>query len=264
MRRKTMAAAAALTTLLPLAAVTGGAAMAGAAPNLGQVDVTSACDGPGGSFLWHVTVTNDTGVPHTLQIALDGDLVVDQTIADAETFQATYPGQEGGSSAAFVAIDTIVAAGEKEFPVDCLPDQAPTATIELVCPTVENPEQDIFVRMTMTVLGDAAEFQWSDTYGSAYGDQIVSNDTIVATFKTTEGDPIDAWVMAGGNTIATLVTTAHCDPPGSGSGGTGSGGTGSGGVTLPQTGGSPVVPLAALSVLLAGFVLTLLGRRRPA
>ena len=70
--------------------------------------------------------------------------------------------------------------------------------------------------------------------------------------------------MAGGNTIATLVTTAHCDPPGSGSGGTGSGGTGSGGVTLPQTGGGPLVPLAALSVLLAGFVLTLLGRRRPA
>ncbi|MEZ5271481.1 MAG: LPXTG cell wall anchor domain-containing protein [Ilumatobacteraceae bacterium] len=257
-RRRIVAAAA--LTLLPLAAVAGGATTAAAAVNLGQAEVTSACDGAGGTFLWHVTVINDTGQPHTLQVWLENTEVVNQTIADTETFEASYPAEEGGNSYAFIEIDGVEVTGAKEFPVDCLPDQAPTATIELVCPTAENPDQDIFVRMTMTVLGDAAEFQWSDTSGSAYGTQIVSNDTIEATFKTTEGDPVDAWVMAGGNTIATLVTTTHCDPPGSGSGA----GTGSGGATLPQTGSSPFLPITGGTVLVAGFVLTALGRRRPA
>ena len=255
-------ATAAALTVLPLATLVSNSATAEAAVNLGQVSLTSACDGVGGTFLWHLTVVNDTGLPHTVVAWVNGQQLVNEVLPNAQTLEQAFAQAEGDSTSAAVQIDGVDVAGDKVFPVDCLPDQAPTASIELVCPTNEQPDQDIYVLITISVLGDAAEFQWSDTTGMLNGTVTLHNGTQYISFKTFQGEMLNMWASAGGVNIATLMSTVDCAPPGTDQ--SGSGGTGSGGVTLPQTGGSPVVPLAALSVLLAGFVLTLLGRRRPA
>lgn len=78
-------------------------------------------------------------------------------LAGAGLQQAFAVAEGQGSTVEVIADGTEVATQVVEA-VDCKPDQAPAATIEIVCPTAEKPNEDIFVRYTMASLGLGDQF----------------------------------------------------------------------------------------------------------
>jgi LPXTG-motif cell wall-anchored protein len=247
-----------------------------AAPSLGSAQISNACDGANGGFQWHVDYGNTTAQSLLVGVLLNGVTWSSQHVPAGASLDQTIAVAEGQGSTLEVTVDGFVLATELVETVDCKPNGAPMATIEIVCPTAEKPDEDIFVRYTMTRLGLAAQFTYSDLSGAEDGKMLINDATEVLTFKVAEGDIVDAWIMVGQTTLATMIDTVHCEPivviedeptpaetPETGDS-AGSSGTAGGSPTLPQTGSRGTLAAAAAALCGIGAVLATLARRRPA
>lgn len=244
-----------------------------AAPALGIVEVSNACDGTNGGFQWHVDYSNTTAQSLLVGVLVNGVTWSSQHVPAGSGLEQAIAVAEGQGSTLEVTADGTVLATQVVETVDCKPNGAPTATIEIVCPTAEKPDEDIFVRYTMTRLGLAAQFTYSDLTGAEDGKVLVNDGTEVLTFKVSEGETVDAWIMVGQTTLATFIDTVHCDPivviedeptpaetPETGD----SSGSAAGSPTLPQTGSRGALAVAATALCAIGAALATLSRRRPA
>lgn len=236
-----------------------------AAVGLGIAEISNACDGANGAFQWHVDYTNNTGQTLLVGVWLDGVKWSEQNIPAGGDLTQAFTVAEGLDSTIEVIAGVTVLNTQVVENVDCKPDGAPSATIEIVCPTAENPDEDIFVRYTMSSIGQSTDFTWSDLAGAKDDSMVVSDAIEVLTFKVAEGEIVDAWIAGGQQTLASMIDTVHCDAPvvvedqptpdetGSSAGSSS---------TLPQTGASTALAAAAAALCAIGAALSTLTRRR--
>lgn len=237
---------------------------ADAAVNVGTAQITNACDGGTGGFQWHIDYSNTTGQSLLVGVYVEGVKWSEQHVPAGAGLQQAFAVAEGQGSTAEVVADGIVVATQSVETVDCKPDQAPTATIEIVCPTAEKPDEDIFVRYTMTSLGLGAQFTYSDLAGAQDGTLLVNDATEVLTFKVSEGETVDAWISAGQTTLATMIDSVHCEAPVVIEDQPTPAETADSSGTLPQTGSRGALAVAAIGLCGIGVALSSVARRRGA
>jgi LPXTG-motif cell wall-anchored protein len=235
---------------------------ADAALNLGTAQITNACDGENGGFQWHIDYSNTSGQSLLVGVYVQGVKWSEQHVPAGNGLQQAFAGAEGQSSTAEVVADGTVVATQVVENVDCKTDQAPTATIEIVCPTAEKPDEDIFVRYTMTSLGLGAQFTYSDLTGAQDGTLLVNDTTEVLMSKVSEGETVDAWISAGQTTLATMIDTVHCEAPVVVEDQPTPAETADSSGTLPQTGSSGALVATAIGLCGIGMALATAARRR--
>ncbi len=258
-----------MTTLAAVAAPALGlgvpAEAAHAEQNLGTVEFDGACAADGSGWVWLIDYHNPTSESYIVDVYIDGQLVWGTSVEPGLGFEQALPGGEDDWTWVSVNVNNIELDGAKDA-ADCLPPDDVSATIALICPTEQSPNDDILLRYDLDARGSAATFDWSEPSGSAGGSMTVIDEKEQVTYRVENGDAVNAWIRTGKHSLASLTTIVDCPPlvveeEEQGSTSTTTVGSGAGSPTLPQTGANATATWLAVTLLGAGLLFVRLAAR---